>query len=124
MANCDEFILYGRSRARESEEAEPQEESAAAEGGAAAKAAPAEPDKKQEALDPRDGDDRGAVRGAHVGGENLGLDVKQALKRRKPGFKESYYGYRSFGKLLDEANRAASSRSNRMKNQAASLSRL
>ena len=29
--------------------------------------------------------------------------VKQALKRRKPGFNESYYGFRSFGKLLDEA---------------------
>jgi hypothetical protein len=32
-----------------------------------------------------------------------GSMVKQALKRRKPGFNESYYGYRSFGKLLDEA---------------------
>jgi len=29
--------------------------------------------------------------------------VKQALKRRQPGFNESYYGFRSFGKLLDEA---------------------
>jgi hypothetical protein len=29
--------------------------------------------------------------------------VKQALKRRKPGFNESYYGFRSFGKLLEEA---------------------
>jgi hypothetical protein len=29
--------------------------------------------------------------------------VKQALKRRKPGFNESYYGFRSFSKLLDEA---------------------
>jgi len=32
-----------------------------------------------------------------------GSMVKQALKRRKPGFNETYYGYRSFGKLLDEA---------------------
>ena len=32
-----------------------------------------------------------------------GSMVKQALKRRKPGFNESYYGFRSFGKLLDEA---------------------
>jgi hypothetical protein len=29
--------------------------------------------------------------------------VKQALKRRKPGFSESYYGFRTFSKLLDEA---------------------
>jgi len=29
--------------------------------------------------------------------------VKQTLKRRQPGFNESYYGFRSFGKLLEEA---------------------
>jgi hypothetical protein len=29
--------------------------------------------------------------------------VKQALKRRKPGFSESYYGFRTFSKLLEEA---------------------
>ena len=29
--------------------------------------------------------------------------VKQALKRRKPGFSESYYGFKSFSDLLEEA---------------------
>jgi hypothetical protein len=29
--------------------------------------------------------------------------VKQALKRRKPGFNETYHGFRTFGKLLEEA---------------------
>ena len=29
--------------------------------------------------------------------------VKQALKRRRPEFNESYYGVRSFNKLLEEA---------------------
>jgi len=29
--------------------------------------------------------------------------VKQALKRRKPGFNESYYGFRSFNGMLEEA---------------------
>jgi pyruvate dehydrogenase E2 component (dihydrolipoamide acetyltransferase) len=29
--------------------------------------------------------------------------VKQTLKRRRPGFNESYYGFRSFKRLLDEA---------------------
>jgi uncharacterized protein (TIGR00288 family) len=29
--------------------------------------------------------------------------IKQALKRRKPGFNESYYGFRSFNSLLEEA---------------------
>src|SRR6266571_5221022 len=32
-----------------------------------------------------------------------GSMVKQALKRRSPGFNESYYGFSSFSKLLDEA---------------------
>jgi uncharacterized LabA/DUF88 family protein len=31
-----------------------------------------------------------------------GSMVKQALKRRKPGFNESYYGFKSFGQLLEE----------------------
>jgi len=32
-----------------------------------------------------------------------GSMVKQALKRRKPGFNENHYGFRSFNKLLEEA---------------------
>jgi hypothetical protein len=32
-----------------------------------------------------------------------GSMVKQTLKRRRPGFTESYYGYRSFNSLLQEA---------------------
>jgi uncharacterized protein (TIGR00288 family) len=31
-----------------------------------------------------------------------GSMVKQALKRRKPGFNESYHGFRSFGTMLEE----------------------
>jgi hypothetical protein len=31
--------------------------------------------------------------------------IKQALKRRNPGFNESYYGFRSFNALLEEAAR-------------------
>jgi hypothetical protein len=29
--------------------------------------------------------------------------VKQALKRRRPGFNESYYGFKSFNALLEQA---------------------
>ena len=32
-----------------------------------------------------------------------GSMVKQTLKRRKPGFNESYYGYRAFSDLLEDA---------------------
>jgi hypothetical protein len=31
--------------------------------------------------------------------------VKQALKRRQPGFNESSYGFRSFSELLEEAEK-------------------
>lgn len=34
-----------------------------------------------------------------------GSMVKQTLKRRQPGFSESYYGFRSFNLLLEEAAR-------------------
>ena len=34
-----------------------------------------------------------------------GSMVKQTLKRRKPGFNESFYGYRSFNALLEDAQR-------------------
>jgi uncharacterized protein (TIGR00288 family) len=34
-----------------------------------------------------------------------GSMIKQALKRRMPGFSESYYGFRSFNTLLEEAAR-------------------
>lgn len=40
----------------------------------------------------RDGDDK-----------LWGSMVKQTLKRRRPGFNESYYGFESFGKMLEEA---------------------
>ncbi len=33
-----------------------------------------------------------------------GSMIKQALKRRRPGFNESYYGFSSFGKMLEEAS--------------------
>ncbi len=32
-----------------------------------------------------------------------GSMIKQTLKRRRPGFNESYYGFDSFGKMLEEA---------------------
>jgi hypothetical protein len=31
--------------------------------------------------------------------------VKQAMKRRNPGFSESYYGFRAFSDLLEEAKK-------------------
>jgi hypothetical protein len=41
---------------------------------------------------------------AERGGDHLwGSMIKQTLKRRRPGFNESFYGLRSFSDLLEEA---------------------
>ena len=32
--------------------------------------------------------------------------IKQALKRRKPGFNETYYGFKTFSELLEDAEKA------------------
>jgi uncharacterized protein (TIGR00288 family) len=101
MANCDEFIYYDdlvRERAKKQvrkKTVKPQ--------SAAAKAAEPENDKKQEALDliMETVEALFAERGAEE--KIWGSMVKQALKRRHPGFNEAYFGFRSFGKLLDEA---------------------
>ena len=104
MANCDEFILYDdlvREKAKKQSRKKKPATSDAAAG--AAKSVPSEPDRKQEALDLAL-ETVEALFAERTSEEKIwGSMVKQALKRRKPGFNESYYGYRSFGKLLDEA---------------------
>ncbi len=112
IANCDEFIYYDdlvRAHPAKRQSA-PKAEGKASEGKAAAPAREKEKDrenggghgKKQEAIDLvlETIDDMIDERGPE---ETLwGSMVKQAIKRRKPGFSESYYGYRSFNQLLEE----------------------
>ena len=111
ISNCDEFIYYD-DLVRKQAKRQPRKRSApAAAATTTASAAASEEarapapdgDKKQEAIDlvMETVEALTAERGA---GEKIwGSMVKQALKRRKPGFNESYYGFRSFGKLLEEA---------------------
>ena len=102
IANCDEFIFYDdlvREKAASRPKRKPQGKPAASgEGG------PKDgEDKTDEALDLviQTVEALIAERGAEE--KIWGSMVKQALKRRKPGFNESYYGFSSFSKLLDEA---------------------
>jgi uncharacterized protein (TIGR00288 family) len=109
--NCDEFIYYDDLvREKQQQQQQQQRRPSRRKPAAAASAAPdsektaaAEGDRKQEALDLV----METVEALHKerGAEEKiwGSMVKQALKRRQPGFNESYYGFRSFGKLLDEA---------------------
>jgi len=112
MNNCDEFIFYDdlvrASSSQKARRQRPAKTKAAAEkktgkspasGGRAAPAA--ENGKAGEAID--------LVAETAEGLFAEGVDrvwgsmVKQTLKRRRPGFNENYFGFRSFSHLLEEA---------------------
>jgi len=105
-ANCDEFIFYD-DLVREQEAKKKRAASkpaAKAASGVAKKAAPkAEDDRHQEALDFMVETIEALI--AERGGEEKlwGSMVKQTMKRRRPGFNESFYGYRSFKELVEDA---------------------
>jgi uncharacterized protein (TIGR00288 family) len=103
IANCDEFIYY--DDLVRGQKSRPAQKKKAVEKPAAAAPKPkkTEADRKQEAVDlvhetvEALAEERGDE-------EKLwGSMVKQALKRRKPGFNETYYGFKSFNALLEEA---------------------
>ena len=92
---CDEFIYYDDLiRAREKRvAADPP----------ARKKTPKRKDRMQEGIDLAL-ETAEALNAERGGKEKLwGSMVKQALKRRRPGFNESYYGFDSFSRLLEEA---------------------
>ena len=117
ISNCDEFIYYDdlvrEKSKKQTRRKAPAAASASAPGASSSPSTPAAPeagrnpggdiDKKQEALDLvlETLEALFTERGAEE--KIWGSMVKQALKRRKPGFNESYYGFRSFSKLLEEA---------------------
>ncbi len=105
IANCDEFIYYDdlvrRQPPRKKEVArEPDHRQAR---GPGAKAPKPPKDKKQEAWDLIVETYEALVQERGEGEKIWGSMIKQTLKRRKPGFNESYYGFRSFSQMLEEA---------------------
>ncbi len=106
MANCDEFIYYD-DLVREEETKQRAAKKRPAKPKAAPKKASGEPaeaeDRQQEALDLALETVEALVAERGAGEPIWGSMVKQALKRRKPGFNESYYGFKSFSDLLEEA---------------------
>jgi len=102
VANCDEFIYYD-DLVREKAKKQTKKKTAARTSPETTAQGAKEGDKKQEALDlmMETVEALFAERGAEE--KIWGSMVKQALKRRQPGFSEAYYGFRSFGKLLEEA---------------------
>jgi uncharacterized protein (TIGR00288 family) len=123
ISNCDEFIFYDdlvREQRRRTSRgtrggARRRRDKPAPSGEAPGNEAPVneapsgefkefkEEDRKQQAID-LVMETAEAIMGERDVDEKLwGSMVKQALKRRKPGFKESYYGFSTFSELLEEA---------------------
>jgi len=107
IANCDEFIFYDDLvRQDETKQRSRRKQSARKPATEAQKDAPkGDEERKLQAFDlvldtiealaeERDQDEK-----------IWGSMVKQALKRRNPGFNESYYGFRTFSELLEEAQK-------------------
>jgi uncharacterized protein (TIGR00288 family) len=106
IANCDEFIYYD-DLVRAKRKAPVKKRAAKGAAAASPEAAPpkrsADEDRRQEALDLAIETIEALL--AERGDEERiwGSMVKQALGRRQPGVKESFYGYRSFNELLEDA---------------------
>ncbi|TAH46725.1 MAG: NYN domain-containing protein [Betaproteobacteria bacterium] len=107
IANCDEFIFYD-DLVRESQRAAKKE---ARETQASAKRSPEEERRRREEVEARKAQ---AIEFAVQTFDALYAErgdtskiwasvLKEAMKRRKPDFSESYYGFRAFGNLLEEA---------------------
>jgi uncharacterized protein (TIGR00288 family) len=114
MASCDEFILYDdlvreQKPRRTGRRKAPSPPAAAAAAAATTAETPTPKDEDREHEREHDAFDLvlatiDALIAERGEDEKIwGSMVKQALKRRKPGFNESYYGFRSFNKLLEEA---------------------
>jgi uncharacterized protein (TIGR00288 family) len=111
--NCDEFIYYDDLVRKEPSKARRRAAApvrAPAASAASAEAAPAEPAAAKGA-DPGDAFDKvvetlEALIEERGEGESIwGSMIKQAIKRRHPGFNERFYGFRSFNDLLADAEK-------------------
>jgi uncharacterized LabA/DUF88 family protein len=105
IANCDEFIYYD-DLVRQDEKKQRSRRRPAAKQQQPAEA-PREPkseeSRKQEAFDLVLDTIDALAQERDAGDKIWGSMVKQTLKRRNPGFNESYYGFRTFSDLLQEA---------------------
>jgi len=100
IANCDEFIFYDDLVRQEKKKRGGRRGERKAQ---TAKEMKSEDDKRQEALDIVLETVEALFKERGAEDKVWGSMVKQAIKRRQPGFDETYHGFRTFGKLLEEA---------------------
>ena len=113
VSNCDEFIFYD-DLVRKRESARSRQASSKRSGGkpTTAEALPSEsspPESPAVLADRRDEAVQLVLETFEAMAETRGEDeivwgsmLKQAIKRKKPGFAENYYGFRGFNSLLEE----------------------
>ena len=97
IANCNEFIYYDdlvRENESKRRAAKKRKETS-----------PAGSDKQHEAFDLVIETLQALIAERGEGERIWGSMIKQALKRRNPGFNESYYGFKAFSDLLEEVEK-------------------
>lgn len=110
IANCDEFIYYDdlvRGTARRPG----ANAQGGRDGGGNTRRSPEEEKRRREEMDTRRAKAvemaaetyEALVTDRDDGGRIWASVLKEAIKRRNPGFNENYYGFRTFGNLLEEA---------------------
>jgi len=106
VANCDEFIYYDdlvRPQPPRKKTTDRETSRKPAKSPVAKAVKQPAGNKKREAWDLIVETYEALVEERGEGEKIWGSMIKQTLKRRKPGFSESYYGFRSFGQMLEEA---------------------
>ncbi|ADP16913.1 hypothetical protein AXYL_03593 [Achromobacter xylosoxidans A8] len=111
IANCDEFIFYDDLAREGQRAADARRDNRGGAGASQQRRTPDEERRRKEELEARKTqavemvaetfEALMAERGDS--GKVWASALKDALKRRRPDFNESYYGFRAFGNLLDEA---------------------
>jgi uncharacterized LabA/DUF88 family protein len=110
IANCDEFIFYD-DLVRESQRQAARRDTRDNREQQQARRSPEEERRRREEMDIRRAKViemaaetyEALVTDRDEGGRIWASVLKEALKRRNPGFSEQYYGFRTFGNLLEEA---------------------
>ncbi len=104
-ANCDEFIFYDDLvRGQEAKKRPGRKTAAKAPAGAAKPAeARSDEDRRQEAMEFLVETVEGLISERGSDEKIWGSMVKPIMQRRRPGFTESAYGYRSFKELMEDA---------------------
>ena len=97
-ANCDDFIFYD-DLVRSTDKSKRKRK-------AKKPATPSVDDKKQEAFDHVLGTLEALIEERGEDERVWGSMIKQTLKRRRPGFSESFHGFDSFNKLLEAMGQA------------------